>query len=405
MEKNNKKHWIVLAVCCGLAASSIGVSINSSGVFYTPVSDSLHIMRGTFSMHMTIFSLATAIGALFIPRIMKRIEYKMLLIGSVIIAVLTTALMAVASSVPTFYILGALRGLSTSMFSIVPLTIIINNWFIKKHGFATSLVFGFSGLAGSICSPILASCIETMGWQMGYIIKAAIILGLCLPAIVYAFHIDPKKDGLEAYGYEKTVVQSTKVDSIRFSFSTLAFISFFIFGLLCSCITSVTQHFPGYGVSIGYSATLGAMLLSAGMVGNIVSKLMIGILSDYLGSIKATIVMLIANTLGIVFLMIGSSSWMLLIGAFLFGSCYSIGAVALPLLTKYFFGMENYAKAFPIISFASNVGAAISLSMVGYIYDIFGSYMYAFYIALAMIAICVITLSITIFTRKKERKL
>ena len=58
----NKKHWIVLAVCCGLAASSIGVSINSSGVFYTPVSESLGIMRGTFSMHMTIFSLVTAMG-------------------------------------------------------------------------------------------------------------------------------------------------------------------------------------------------------------------------------------------------------------------------------------------------------------------------------------------------------
>lgn len=403
MEKN-KKHWIVLAVCCGLAASSIGVSINSSGVFYTPVSESLHIMRGTFSMHMTIFSLATAFGALFIPRIMKRVEYKILLTGSVLIAVFTTGLMASASSVPVFYILGALRGLSTSMFSIVPLTIIINNWFIKKHGFATSLVFGFSGLAGSICSPILASCIETMGWQMGYIIKAGIILVLCLPAVLYAFHVNPKKDGLEAYGFEESEENNVEIKSGKFSFTTIAFVSFFIFGLLCSCITSVTQHLPGYGSSIGYSATIGAMLLSAGMVGNIVSKLIIGVLSDHLGSIKATIVMLIANTLGVIFLMMGSTSWLLLLGAFLFGSCYSIGAVALPLLTKHFFGMENYAKAFPIISFASNVGAAISLSMVGYIYDIFGSYMYAFIIALGMIVICVATLSITIYTRKKEQE-
>lgn len=50
-----KKHWSVLIYCCGLAAASIGISINSSGVFYTPVSKSLHILRGTFSMHMTLF--------------------------------------------------------------------------------------------------------------------------------------------------------------------------------------------------------------------------------------------------------------------------------------------------------------------------------------------------------------
>ena len=49
-----KKHWSVLIYCCGLAAASIGISINSSGVFYTPVSKSLHILRGTFSMHMTL---------------------------------------------------------------------------------------------------------------------------------------------------------------------------------------------------------------------------------------------------------------------------------------------------------------------------------------------------------------
>lgn len=84
----------------------------------------------------------------------------------------------------------------------------------------------------------------------------------------------------------------------------------------------------------------------------------------------------------------------------MFGSCYSIGAVALPLLTKYFFGIDNYARVFPKISFASNLGAAISLSMVGYIYDFFGSYLYAFIIALAMIAVCVITLTLTAKTKE-----
>ncbi|MFQ9072722.1 MAG: hypothetical protein ACLR43_08300 [Faecalibacillus faecis] len=86
--------------------------------------------------------------------------------------------------------------------------------------------------------------------------------------------------------------------------------------------------------------------------------------------------MITVNILGIVLLIIGRSMTLLIIGAFLFGSCYSLGAVAVPLLTKYFFKTENYARAFPTISFASNVGAAI-LSMVGYIYDFFGSYIYA----------------------------
>lgn len=70
-------------------------------------------------------------------------------------------------------------------------------------------------------------------------------------------------------------------------------------------------------------------------------------------------------------------------------------------LQSLFFGVEHYATVFPTISFASNLGAAISLSMVGYIYDFFGSYMYAFIIALIMIGVCMMTLTITIKTKYK----
>ena len=46
MENKNIKHWIVLICCCGLAGASIGISINTSGVFYEPVAKSLGILRG-----------------------------------------------------------------------------------------------------------------------------------------------------------------------------------------------------------------------------------------------------------------------------------------------------------------------------------------------------------------------
>lgn len=405
MVNKSKKHILVALVCCGLAASSIGISINSSGVFYTPVSDSLNILRGSFSMHMTIFSLVTAISAFFIPKLMEKFSYKLILTISVIAAVLATGAMALAKSIPMFYLLGAIRGLATSFFSIVPLTLIINQWFEKNHGLVTSIVFGFSGLAGSICSPILSHFIETFGWQTGYLIKAGVILCLCLPAIIYPFHLDPRDDGYLPYGYVEKNITQTKT-TLNFRFITIAFICFFIFSLFCSCITSFTQHFPGYGKSLGYSSSLSALLLSAGMIGNVVFKLVIGALSDWLGAMKATVMMIFAVMIGIVLLIIGNSNiYLLLIGAFLFGSSYALGAVSLPLLTKYFFQVENYAKAFPSVSFASNLGAAVSLSMVGYIYDFFGSYVYGFIIAFIMISVGIVLLAVTNHQQKSAKKM
>lgn len=400
MKNKSSKHWIILLLCCGLAAASIGVSINTSGVFYTPVAKSLNIMRGTFAMHMTIFSIATAIGSLFVAKAMKKVNYKIILIISVAIAVITTGLMAYTTSVFGFYVLGAIRGFSTVFFSAVPLTIIINNWFVEKHGLVTSIALGFSGIAGSIFSPIFASIISEFGWQTGYLVKAIIILCLCLPAIIYPFHLQPRMDNLLPYGYVEEKTSNEQINTTSFRFVNLAFVSFFIFGLLCSCITSITQHLPGYGQSLGYSSAIGATLLSAGMIGNISFKLMIGFLSDRLGAIKATFTMITINILGIVLLLIGNSEMLLISGAFLFGACYSIGAVALPLLTKHFFGNDNYSQVFPTVSFASNFGAALSLSIVGYIYDFFGSYLYAFILALIMIVICVTTLVITLKAKR-----
>ena len=40
-------------MCC-LAASSIGLCTNAIGVFYTPVSKSLHVLKGTFAIHAII---------------------------------------------------------------------------------------------------------------------------------------------------------------------------------------------------------------------------------------------------------------------------------------------------------------------------------------------------------------
>ena len=397
MKKNNFKPWYVLVVCCGLAASSIGISINSSGVFYTPVSESLGVMRGTFAMHMTIFSLITAITALIVPKLMSRFSYKWILIISVAITVISTSMMANVKSVTMAYLLGGIRGFSTGLFSIVPLTMIINGWFKKNHGLATSIVFGFSGIAGAICSPILSRCIELFGWQTGYLIKSGIILLLCLPAIIYPFKVTANEEGLTPFVHKENEDDFKEINNNKvFNFMTVAFICFCTLSFINTTITGITQHLPGFAQSIGYGTTLGAMLLSASMIGNVISKLIIGVMSDRLGEVKASVTMMIANVSGIILIIVSKSSIGLLIGSFLFGSIYSVGAVGIPLLTKHFFGMDNYSKVFPIISFASNFGAAFALSLVGYIYDFTDSYSYAFILGIAINIICLALMFIVV---------
>ncbi|MGT2933116.1 MFS transporter [Streptococcus catagoni] len=370
--KQQHKSWRVLMVLCGLAAASIGISINTSGVFYSVVSQDLGILRGSFAFNMTIFSLVNAIAGLFVTNFLKELNFKLLLTISVVIGILSTGLMGMSSHLWQFYLLAVIRGFSVGMFSIMTLTLIINYWFVEKNGLATSIAFSFSGITGALMSPIFAKFILSHGWRMGYWLQAFFIFLFCLPAILYPFKIDPEKEGLKAYGHkEEKGLESDDIKPFNFSISFLAVI---IFAVSCSFISSMTQHFPGFADSIGLSVTTGAGLLSMAMIGNILSKLAVGYLSDKIGAIKASCALIITVLVAIFLLLISKNPALLLLAAFLFGSSFGVIAVSIPLVTRHIFGFQNYGKAYPLINFATNFGAAIAFSIIGYIFDFTKSY-------------------------------
>lgn len=398
---NCHKSWKVLAVLCGLAAAAIGISINTSGVFYSIVSEDLGILRGAFSFHMTIFSMVTAVSALFVPMLINRFPFKRVLSVAVLIAVLGTGLMAVSDQLWQFYFLGALRGFSTGMFSILTITLIINHWFTEKNGLATSIALGFSGIMGAVFSPIFSQLIVYFGWRGTYVTEAVLILLLCLPAILFSFTIRPQDEGLEAYGG----VQKSEEETVRKTSRAIGIhlCGVLLFAIMIGFVSSMTQHLPGYAESIGLSVTLGAGLLSMGMLGNIISKLIIGVLSDFLGPLKATLILLVITLIGTILLIQGHSSVLLLLAAFFFGSSYGLGSVSIALVTREIFGDKNYVKIFPIISFAGNVGAALAFSAIGYIYDFTSSYLYALFLLLILLIASTFSLVIAFYVSKKYK--
>lgn len=76
MINKSYKHWMIVFLMCCLAASSIGLCTNAIGVFYTPVSKSLHVLKGTFAMHATLSTLITALTSLKMSKLIRKYNYK-----------------------------------------------------------------------------------------------------------------------------------------------------------------------------------------------------------------------------------------------------------------------------------------------------------------------------------------
>ena len=377
-------HWVLVALLCGMAASAIGVCMNCVGIFYTPVSESLGVLRGSFALHATISQLATSFTALAVPKLMVRFRYKRLLLCGAAAAVLSTVAMAFSRELWQFYLLGLLRGMGVGLFSTVPITIILTNWFHKSHGIATSITLSFSGLAGAVCSPLFTRCITVFGWENTYLVMAAAILLFTLPALLVPFTADPRQMGLRPYG-DYGEQKAAPAASATFRYKNAAFICLCVMTLLHTSIAGIAQHFTGFTLSIRLTAETGALMMSLSMVGNILTKLLIGILSDNLGPVKACASMIALNACALLLSLFGSaaqSALILYIAALLYGSVYSVGAVGFSLLSRKFFGPENYSKAYSVIGLLTTTGSALSLPLIGYLYDFTGSYLPMFWIAL-----------------------
>lgn len=384
MVNKSYKHWMIVFLMCCLAASSIGLCTNAIGVFYTPVSKSLHVLKGTFAMHATLSTLTTALTSLKMSKIIKKYNYKKILLIGSLLSSISTWMMSYSQSVYLFYILGILRGIGVGIGGMVPITVIITNWFDEKYGLATGLALSFSGLAGAIFSPLLSSWITCYGWQMTYRLMAICIFILVFPVLIVPWKINPQEENLLPYGYQERK-DTIKIQDKKISLITISFLCMCLFTLLHTSITGISQHLSGIALSIHLSATSGAILMSLTMIGNISTKLLIGFLSDLLNPIKAVIIMILTNCLSLLLLFLGvihQEIMLLYIGSFMFGSIYSVGAVGIPMLTRYFFGNENYARTYSVIGFLTNVGSASSLTLIGYLFDFTKSYQMVFIIAL-----------------------
>jgi MFS family permease len=399
MEKLEKQYQYILMIACGLAASAIGLCNNAVGVFYTTVSADLGVLRGTFALHATLALLAQAIMSLFVPALSKKYRFKPILLGGIIVSAVSTMLMSRADRIEMFYVLGVLRGLGVGLYGTVPIGIIVNQWFQKKNGTAMGIALSFSGLSGAVASPLLSILIQRIGWQSTYLVMGVLILVLALPAFVLPFGIRPEELGMKPYGYEENPLAAAEAQKknrkTTFRIMQLSFILMCAFTFMHTSLTGITQHLAGYAVSVGLSETIGATLMSCAMIGNISTKLIIGTLSDKFRPVKACAIMMAVNACSLLFLMTGTSisPFVLPAAAFFFGSVYSVGAVGIPLLTRYFFGNENYASAYSIIGFFTSLGSSSSLTIIGYVYDIFGTYRYAFLGALCIHAVnaCILT--------------
>jgi len=386
--------WIVIGGFI-LHFIGIGIGINAIGVFFKPVVESLGFTRGDFSLYFTISALSMMLAAPFIGKLLEKFDVRIVMGISTTLLAVGFALFSQCTTLTHFYLVAIVVGVGHAGSHIIPVSMMINNWFVKRRGMAMGIVFSATGLGGLVFNPVANWLVLNYGWEKTYIILGALIGIFCIPTAILVMRRTPEDMGLLPDGATTRDKKATAEAAAGFTlgqavklpiFWMLAGVIFFVSTLNMG----IQQHLIPYLTDLGHSPTFAANIMAVYLGMTIPGKLVLGRFSDRQGVLWGFIAFSVVLGVGIGILFGAKAAWVAVLFGVVYGFANAIQTVAPPLMTADGLGLKHYALIYGVMNIFSTLGAGLGMPISGYIYDATGSYGYAFVLYIVLTALALI---------------
>lgn len=264
----------------------------------------------------------------------------------------------------------------------VPLLSTIARWFVARRSTMTGIVAIGTGI-GVLVGPLVANwLISNYGWRTSYIILGSVVWVVVILA-AQLLRRDPTKMGQVPYGANEEGVQQINLgadglsleEAVRTRQFWIVCALFFCAGF---CIFAIMVHVVPHATDLGISAASAASFLATIGGISIIGNIVLGSIGDRIGNRQAFIIGFILISVALFWLVQTTEVWMLYLFSVVFGLAYGgIAPLQSPLISE-LFGLHSHGLIFGVAGFGFTIGAAIGPFLVGYIFDINGSYQSAF---------------------------
>ena len=247
---------------------------------------------------------------------------------------------------------------------------------------AAGYVTAFGGL-GMFMFPALSNflIIET-GWQTTFTVFSIILIVMCIPAL---FIKNPENQNISVNLEQEQKSESAfKIlkDSLGHKGFRLLILGFFVCGFQ---ITLVATHVPRYVQDRGLEDWTGFAILSLIGLFNIIGVLIMGHLGDKYSKkiLLSALYFLRAISIGL-FIFLPPSQLSAVIFGITFGLLWLATVPATNGIVAQIFGTKNISMLFGIVFLNHQIGSFLGAYLGGLFYDIFGSFDYAWYLAIIL---------------------
>ena len=260
----------------------------------------------------------------------------------------------------------------------IPMAIVGKHFPLSNRTIAMSLVTAF-GSFGYFLSPLFtAYSLNENGWKITLIaFMIALIIGLIISYFVRSPSVNESIEEPNSQG---------TYDALKEAFGTKSYIllvsGFFVCGFH---ITLVGTHVPTYVIDRGLESWTAAAILSLIGLFNIFGSLLSGYLSTKIS--KKIILSVIYSLRGlsiILFIFLPATN----INAFIFGASFGFlwlsTVPATSGIVAHMFGTKYLGMLYGIVFLSHQIGSFFGAYLGGLFHDLYGSYDYAWYLAIAL---------------------
>ncbi len=385
--------WFILATGFFVLFVSTGAR-NGFGVFIVPMEDTFGWDRGTTSIAIAAGWLINGVTQPFLGRLLDRYGGRRVISASLAALGIGTILLTWTSGF--WYLLvvyGVIMSIASGGTSLVTIHSVLARWFYRRRGAALSLSTAGASAGSLVMAPFATYLILLAGWQVSWFVLGTLVILLALPLALIIIKDDPEEIGEIPDGDPNPVkgVKRTRqveargpLEAARWKDSYKSLPMWQLTGayFVCGMTTAIiSAHYVPFAIDRG--ASPGAAALAFGLMSglNVLGVLGAGALSDRFGR---------KNVLGATYAVRGLAYAMLLLApgalglwgfAVVAGVSWIASAPLTSSLTAEIYGLKNMGTLNGMVTFAHQMGGALSIYMGGLLYDVFGAYNVPFAIA------------------------
>lgn len=323
-------------------------------------------------------------------------------LGLAVVGVLFLIVSAIPLRVSTYYLLAALIGIFGSLTYLVPYTRTVAFWFTRGTGKALGIVGSGASWVPILATPLVAYTIYTYSWRAGYLILAAVVLVVALPAAVLALR-EPPRDAKPAEIIGNTTAPAATAGDAAAGSGTPRTIRTVRYWLIVAPVVLVALAGTGFtqstqsllledGRSKAVATTMTTLFFVGMLGGRVIGGILLDLFSRYVVGIGmfalgAAGCLLLANVHGLPVIVIACA-------VIATGSCVGAEGDFLGYFLLREYGRKRFTSAFGVSQAAACIGGFVGPLLFSSLQVASGGYVLSAYVGAAMVLASILVLII-----------